>query len=148
MSNVQHGGSRTASWGHPAWCACRRLSGVCCRGWAWLAVLASLGLVDLANAESPDRWRPNPNVGLLEDVTLRIHWFESTAELREASRNSGQAIKEIGLNGFSILKRNTKTGEYFCDVYVLKMTGAQVDGARTTTFGHEVLHCFGLRHEY
>jgi hypothetical protein len=51
------------------------------------------------------------------------------------------------LNGFSILKRNTATGEYVCDLYVVKMTGAYVDEDRTTTFGHEVLHCFGFRHE-
>lgn len=109
--------------------------------------MASLGLADAAHAERPNRWRPYPNVGLLEGVALRIHWFESTDELRAAAENSGQEIKEIGLNGFSILKRNTKTGEYVCDLYVVKMTGAQVDGDHTTTFGHEVLHCFGLRHE-
>ena len=80
-------------------------------------------------------------------MTLRIHWFESTAELREAAKNSGQEIKEIGLRGFSILKRNTKTGEYVCDLYVVKMRGASVDGDHTTTFGHEVLHCFGLSHD-
>jgi hypothetical protein len=114
---------------------------------AWLGVLASLELVCPAAAEVPDRWRPYPTVGLLEGVALRIHWFNSTDELREAAKNSGQEIKEIGLNGFSILKRNTKTGEYACDLYVVKMTGAQVDGDRTTTFGHEVLHCLGLKHE-
>jgi hypothetical protein len=119
----------------------------CVQGCASLALLASLGLADPANAERADRWRPYPNVGLLKSVALRIHWFESTDELREAAKNSGQEIKEIGLNGFSTLKRNTKTGEYVCDLYVVKMTGAQVDGDHTTTFGHEVLHCFGLRHE-
>jgi hypothetical protein len=103
--------------------------------------MASLELAGPATAESPDRWRPNPSVGLLEGVTLRIHWFESTDELREA------ASKEIGLNGFSILKRNTTTGAYVCDLYVVKMTHAYIDGDRTTTFGHEVLHCLGLRHE-
>ena len=113
----------------------------------FLAVLASLELVVPARAESPDRWRAYPSVGLLEGVALRIHWFDSTDELREAAENSGQDIKEIGLNGFSILKRNTKTGEYVCDLYVVKMTGAYIDGDRTTTFGHEVLHCFGLGHE-
>lgn len=116
-------------------------------GFLWLTVLASLELVGPANAKGPDRWRPNPSVGLLEGVTLRIHWFESTEELREAAKSSGQEIKENGLNGFSILKRNTKTGEFVCDMYVVKMTGALVDGDFTTTFGHEVLHCFGLKHE-
>ena len=85
-----------------------RASRVCRRGCICLAALASLGLAGPANAESPDRWRPNPSVGLLESVTLRIHWFESTDELREAAKNSGQTIDEIGLNGFSILKRNTE----------------------------------------
>ena len=56
------------------------------------------------------------------------------------------AEKELSLLGWSILKRNAQTGEYVCDVYVVKMTGANVDGDRTTTFGHEVLHCFGLSH--
>ncbi len=47
-------------------------------------------------------------------MTLR---FSSTAELREAAKNSGQEVNEIGLNGFSVLKRDTKTGEYSCDLY-------------------------------
>jgi hypothetical protein len=33
------------------------------------------------------------------------------------------------------------------NLYVVKMTGAFVDDDRTKTFGHEVLHCFGLRHD-
>jgi hypothetical protein len=119
----------------------------CMQGCLWLTIMTSLELADPASAESPDRWRPYPSVGLLKGVALRIHWFDSTDELREAAKNSGQEINEIGLNGFSILKRNTKTGEYVCELYVVKMTGAQIDGDRTTTFGHEVLHCFGLSHE-
>jgi hypothetical protein len=115
--------------------------------WSWLLVLASLELVYPAAAESPDRWRPHPSVGLLEGVTLRIHWLASKDELREAAENSGQAINENYLKGFSILKRNTKTGAYTCDLYVLRMTGTHVDADRTMTFGHEVLHCFGLSHE-
>jgi hypothetical protein len=119
----------------------------CLNGWLWLAVIGSLQVAQPANAEGPDRWRPYPGVGVLESVSLRIHWFNSTDELRDAAETSGQPINEIGLHGFSILKRNTETGEYVCDLYVVKMTGALIDGDRTTTFGHEVLHCFGLRHE-
>ena len=125
----------------------RMLLRTCVNGCAWLTLMASLGLADPASGESPDRWRPYASVGLLERVAVRIHWFDSADELHEAAKTSEQAIKEIGLNGFSILKRNTKTGEYVCDVYVVKMTGAQIDGDRTTTFGHEILHCFGLQHE-
>jgi hypothetical protein len=109
--------------------------------------MASLGLLAPANAESPDRWRPHPSVGLLEGVALRIHWFNSSEELREAAKNSGRDIEALGLHGFSILKLNTQTGEYVCELYVVKMTGAFVDDDRTKTFGHEVLHCFGLRHD-
>lgn len=147
MSKTQHGQARTGSPGHPRSRACRRLIEASGRGCAWLALLASLGLGGPANAETPERWRANPDVGLLEGMTLRIHWFDSSAELREAAENSGHEVKEIGLLGYSLLKRNKQTGEYVCDIYVVKMTGAQVDGDRTTTFGHEVLHCFGLMHE-
>jgi hypothetical protein len=117
-----------------------------CERW-WLAGLAVLALASSADAKKPDRWRPLPGVGLMENVTLRIHWFESSAELREAAKDGVQGINGVGVHGFSTLRRNTKTGEYVCDIYVVKMTGADVDGDRTTTFGHEILHCFGLRHE-
>jgi hypothetical protein len=108
--------------------------------------LASLGVADPAHADLPNRWEAYPGVGVLEGVVLRIHWFGSKAALSEAAKNSGQNI-ETDLKGFSILKRNTQTGEYVCDVYVVKMTGSLVDRDNTTTFGHEVLHCVGLRHE-
>lgn len=98
-----------------------------------------------AHTERLPRWRPHPTVGVLGEVTLKIHWLESTEKLREVAKNHGQ-FKQIGLNGFSVLKRST-TGEYVCDVYILEMAGELVDGERTTTFGHEVLHCFGLQHE-
>ena len=117
----------------------------CRNGCAWLAILAWLVFADPAHAESSDRWQPYKGVGVLEGVALRIHWFDSTAALREAATSNG--VNDTDLKGFSILKRNSQTGEYVCDVYFVKMTGSQVDGDRTTTFGHEVLHCFGLRHE-
>jgi len=113
---------------------------------AGLTILALL-FAGPARADDWERWRSYPDVGLLEHVVVRVHWFDGPKELRSAAETSGQDINEIGLRGFSILKRNRETGEYSCDVYVVKMTGAQLDGDRTTTFGHEVLHCFGLRHE-
>jgi len=93
---------------------------------------------------TPDRWQPHSAVGVLDRVTLRIHWYESSAALREAATKDG--VMARGLHGFSTLRRNAKTGEFVCDVFVLKMTGAHVDNDRTVTFGHEVLHCFGLSH--
>jgi len=98
-------------------------------------------------AEIIDHRQPLPRVGVLDNVVLRIHWFGSSADLREAARNSGQHFNDTDLKGFSLLKRNTKTGEYVCDVYVVKMAGGFVDGDRTTTFGHEVLHYLGLHHD-
>lgn len=112
-----------------------------------LAMVALPQVVGPASASNPERWRLHPAVGLLDTLTLRIHWFASSKELREAAKGSAHAISEIGLHGFSVLKRNAKTGEYVCDVYVVNMTGALVDNDRTMTFGHEVLHCFGLKHE-
>jgi hypothetical protein len=112
-----------------------------------LTVLAFAQANGPASAETIDRWQPLQNVGVLDNVVLRIHWFRSPAELREAAKNSGQEIKETDLKGFSFLKRNTHTGDYVCDVYVVKMAGGLVDRDRTTTFGHEILHCLGLHHD-
>lgn len=102
------------------------------------ALAGSLGSV------TPDRWRPHADVGVLDHVTLRMHWYDSLALLRAAAPEHDMSGDE--LHGFSILRRNTATGEWVCDVYVVKMRGALVDNDRTVTFGHEVLHCFGLRH--
>ncbi len=102
----------------------------------------------LADARPPpvgERWRPSSTVEVLDRVTLRIHWHESLAALREAAASNGVATGD--LQGFATLRRNTVTGEYVCDVFVVKMTGAGVDAARTLTFGHEVLHCLGLSHQ-
>jgi hypothetical protein len=93
---------------------------------------------------TPDRWRPHADVGVLDHVTLRMHWYDSFELLREAAVEHD--LSDEGLHGFSILRRNTATGEWVCDVFVLKMRGALVDNDRTVTFGHEVLHCFGFRH--
>jgi hypothetical protein len=45
------------------------------------------------------------------------------------------------------LRRNKETGEWVCDVFVVRMRGALVDNARTVTLGHEVLHCVGFSHD-
>jgi hypothetical protein len=103
------------------------------------AFAGSLGVV------TPDRWQPHSDVGVLDRVMLRVHWYDTLELLREAA--AGNDMSGEGLHGFSVLRRNTATGEWVCDVYVVKMRGALVDNDRTVTFGHEVLHCFGLRHQ-
>jgi hypothetical protein len=94
---------------------------------------------------TPDRWRPHTEVGVLDHVTLRMHWYDSLELLREAA--VGNDLSGEDLHGFSILRRDTATGAWVCDVFVLKMRGALVDKERTVTFGHELLHCFGFRHQ-
>jgi hypothetical protein len=81
---------------------------------------------------------------MLDRVVLRVHWFESLTKLREAA--VGRDLSPRDLRGFSILSRNKDTGAYVCDVFVVKLGGVQLDDDRTVTFGHEVLHCFGLSH--
>jgi hypothetical protein len=92
----------------------------------------------------PEKWSASESVGVLDRVVLRVHWFESLTKLREAA--SGRDLSPRDLRGFSILSRNKDTGGYVCDVFVMKMGGSRIDDDRTVTFGHEVLHCFGLSH--
>ncbi|HVJ29827.1 MAG TPA: hypothetical protein VNA66_05900 [Gammaproteobacteria bacterium] len=120
-----------------------------CRAF-WLSAISALLAISPALAGpvgmvTPDRWRPHADVGILDHVTLRMHWYDSLEQLREAAPE--QAVGDGDLQGFSILRRNTETGAWICDVFVVKMRGALVDNDRTMTFGHELLHCFGLRHD-
>ena len=43
------------------------------------AFASRLGMV------APDQWQPHANVGILDHVTLRIHWHDSIKLLREAA---------------------------------------------------------------
>src|SRR5262249_22501768 len=97
---------------------CRRL-GSGSRRRLLLAVLASGWLGEGASAEPIERWQPLRTVGVLDNVVLRVHWFRNSDELRDAAKNSGQDIKDADLKGFSLLKRNTQTGAYVCDVYAV-----------------------------
>jgi hypothetical protein len=119
-------------------------------GLAAVILVVSLGLACPGVAEAPDRWRPytQVDIGVLDNIKLRVHWYENSAALREAAEKAKDAnIKEIGLHAFTQLSRITETGEYVCDVHVLKMVGTFVDNDRTMSFGHEILHCLGLSHE-
>jgi len=89
-------------------------------------------------------WQSRETVGVLDRVVLRVHWFESVAQLRAAA--SGRDVNPRDLRGFAVLSRDKDTGGYVCDVFVVKLGGSQVDDDRTVTFGHEVLHCLGLSH--
>ena len=112
--------------------------------WAILAISPALASQPLGMV-TPDRWAPHSEVGVLDRVTLRMHWYERVADLREAA--SEHAVSPRDLHGFAILRRSAETGEWVCDVFVVRMAGALVDNDRTVTFGHEMLHCFGLSHD-
>jgi hypothetical protein len=116
-------------------------------GLALLSAILSIppALAGPVGMVTPDRWRPHADVGVLDHVTLRMHWYDSLELLRDAA--IGHDVSTDALRGFSILRRNTATGEWVCDVFVLRMRGTFVDKERTVTFGHELLHCFGFRHE-
>jgi hypothetical protein len=109
-----------------------------------ISAIATAGTADTID-HSIDRWQPYEELPVLDHVTLRMHWYDNADALREAAKQSN--IGASSLHGFSTLRRNTETGEYVCDVFAVKMAGTAVDASRTTTFGHEVLHCLALRHK-
>jgi len=122
----------------------RRCRALCALGVLWLALASSSASANPLGPPDPEKWSPSETVGVLDRVTLRVHWFESLTKLREAA--TARAVHPRDLRGFSILSRNKDTGAYICDVFVVKLGGSQIDDDRTVTFGHEVLHCFGLSH--
>ena len=77
---------------------------------AALAVMAAPPAVASPLGPEKDHWRPNATIGVLDHVTLRIHWYESMGALREAAIERNVTVRY--LQGFSILRRNTETGEY------------------------------------
>lgn len=113
--------------------------------WLVLVLAASSAGAESLGMVTPDQWQPHAKVGILDRVTLRVHWHESLKLLREAA--VAHNIAATDLHGFSLLRRDAETGAWVCDVFVVRMRGALVDNDRTVTFGHEVLHCFGFRHE-
>lgn len=112
-------------------------------GALWLA-FGSPASANPLGPPDPEKWSTSETVGVLDRVTLRVHWFETLTKLREAA--TARDLHARDLRGFSILSRNKDTGAYVCDVFVVKLGGSQIDDDRTVTFGHEVLHCFGLSH--
>ena len=110
----------------------------------WMAFAGSPASANPLGPPDPEKWSTSETVGVLDRVTLRVHWFETLTKLREAA--TARDLHPRDLRGFSILSRSKDTGAYVCDVFVVKLRGSQIDDDRTVTFGHEVLHCFGLSH--
>lgn len=71
----------------------------------------------------------------------------STVELANLQRTHGvrinaRDIRKGNRHGFTILKRNLKTGELTCEIYLPSDRRPRlVDDEATLTLGHEFLHC-------
>lgn len=98
-----------------------------------------LGLV--AAADAGELWTVSAEVPV---VTVRIHWV-SRAELLETARNLGKRPQTTAL-AFSVLRENVATGDYVCDVYMLKQP-VRVWDEPTASLGHELAHCLGFVHK-
>jgi len=103
----------------------------------WPLLIASLPF----GAGAADIWKPVADV---REVTVRVHWV-SVGELRAAARRIGKRTDAKPL-GFSVLRRNTSTGRFECDVYLVDRPTRLRDSA-TASLGHEVAHCLGFSHE-
>src|SRR5262245_16411598 len=98
---------------------------------AWIGLATSSALANPLGVVTPDRWMPHEKVGVLDHVTMRIHWHDDIESLRETAAQ--HEVSAVDLHGFSILRRNSETGEFVCDVYAVRMRGALVDNDRTMT---------------
>ena len=53
--------------------------------WLVLVLAASSAGAESLGMVTPDQWQPHAKVGILDRVTLRVHWHESLKLLREAA---------------------------------------------------------------
>jgi len=69
----------------------------------------------------------------------------STVELANLQRRHGVRVDLRGArqsHGFTIVKRNLKTGAFSCEIYLPNdIRPRMVDDDATLTLGHEFLHC-------
>jgi hypothetical protein len=68
----------------------------------------------------------------LTEVTIRVHWYDDARDIPRTEYRTTNA-------GLAVLKRRTDTGEYVCDVHVVRPRF--IDSSKVSTVGHEVLHC-------
>jgi hypothetical protein len=111
----------------------------------WTILAAAPSVAGSQTMAHPDRWQAHARVGVLDNVTLRVHWHDSLEALRVTARDRN--VQSFDARGFSILRRDTMSGAWVCDVFVIRLGGTLVDREKTTTFGHEVLHCVGFSHD-
>ena len=107
------------------------LGTMCCA--FWLALCGA--------ATAADFWTPVEDVDV---VVVRVHWV-SVGELRAAAKMVGKRPQTKPM-GFSVLRKNTETGAYSCDIYFARVPTRLKDDA-TALIGHEFLHCLAFRHD-
>lgn len=120
------------------------------RAWAsvTLIVLASLALS--ARAGDNYKWHRAAKV---ERPVVTVHIVERDELAALALRHAPKAVRnacqrelhcllsqEAPEKGLAILRHNTKTGAYVCDVYLLSAKD-------TATHTHELRHCHGWAHD-
>jgi hypothetical protein len=93
-----------------------------------------------ATANAADEWQSVAAVG---EVTVRIHWV-SPAELLAAASKVGRR-PDGQPQGFSVLRKSTATGAFFCDIY-LPRRPTRLNDEATASLGHEMAHCAGFAH--
>ena len=94
-----------------------------------------------ASANAGDEWE---SVADVSEVTVRVHWGSPT-ELNAAARSFGRRARGAP-QAFSVLRKNTATGEFSCDIY-LPRRPARLNDEPTASLGHEMAHCVGLAHD-
>lgn len=111
-------------------------------------LVAALALL-AAGSYSQEPIRPTQNITKFK---THIIWTDSNgvraAKNKYALAHSGNnrpSIRTTSETGFTVMFRNRKTGEYACELYLIKPE--YVDDEKTTATGHELEHCiFGRYH--
>jgi len=87
--------------------------------------------------------KPTTELNDLRVVVTRL----STVELINLQRRYGvrvdlRDVRQSHRHGFTIVKRNLKTGAFTCEIYLPSdQRPRTVDDEATLTIGHEFLHC-------
>jgi hypothetical protein len=110
-----------------------------------LKFLALLALVALtAHAQDVERVSP-PTIDVGTEFTVRITWVETIQQVAQAARATGAAIPRNGARAFTVLKRNSQTGEYVCEITAVKPR--MWDDSSMDAIGHELMHCMAFDHK-
>jgi hypothetical protein len=103
----------------------------------------ALALASLLAATASAQTLGEPIVEVPE-VLVRITWYEHQRDL-VAARGRHTNVIERSLTGYAVLLRDRKTGQFVCEVHVVRPIRWR--GRQMEVVGHEIMHCFGYRHD-